>query len=151
MSAFHKTTQETGIFDNSRGDYSTAERFYDLEESQRHYQELVEENMWLKKQIDRSRPLNNTTCPQCNECTIKEREPQVQQGSDVVLWSMLERNKYLESKIDKLKGTYEKQSRTLQSIRNSDKWKNRFLCSTQGSTCYEDKYLQLLRVRSPFY
>jgi hypothetical protein len=41
MSAFHKTTQETGIFDNSKGDYSTAERFYDLEESQRHYQELV--------------------------------------------------------------------------------------------------------------
>jgi hypothetical protein len=64
---------------------------------------------------------------------------------------MLERNKYLENKIEKLKGQYEKQSRTLTSIKSSDKWKNRFVCGNQSSSCYEEKYLQLLRVRSPFY
>ena len=32
-------------------DYSTAEKFYDLEESQRKYEELIQENLWLKEQI----------------------------------------------------------------------------------------------------
>ena len=73
------------------------------------------------------------------------------QNGDIALWSMLERNKYLEGKIEKLRGQYEKQSRTINSIRGSEKWKNRFVCGGQGSSCYEDKYLQLLRVRSPFY
>lgn len=34
-----------------KGEASTAAKFYDLEESQRRYQELVEENIWLKQQI----------------------------------------------------------------------------------------------------
>lgn len=67
------------------------------------------------------------------------------------MWNMLERNKYLESKIDKLRGQYEKQAKTLTSIRSSEKWKNRFVCNNQSSACYEDKYLQLLKIRSPFY
>lgn len=64
---------------------------------------------------------------------------------------MLERNEYLENKIGRLREQYEKQTRTLHSIRNSDKWKTRFQCTAEGSDCYEDKYLQILRVRSPFY
>jgi len=86
----------------------------------------------------------------CCECAMKDTNVLPHNG-DIALWSMLERNKYLESKIEKLRGQYDKQSRTLTSIRTSDKWKNRFVCGGQGSSCYEDKYLQLLRVRSPFY
>jgi hypothetical protein len=63
----------------------------------------------------------------------------------------MERNKYLENKIDRLRGQYEKQSRVISTIKSSDKWKNRFNCSSNANSCYEDKYLQLLRVRSPFY
>ena len=133
--------------------YSTAEKFFDIEESQRRYQELVEENIWLKQQIGRSRIQEGSLCQQYRNCPdCSGGVGQGHQGqSDQVLWGMLERNKYLEDKIDKLRGQFEKQSRTISAIRGSDKWKSRFVCSPQSNSCYEDKYLQILRVRSPFY
>jgi len=51
MSTFYKGSQETGLYDNSKAEFSTAEKYYDIEESQRRYQELVDENIWLKTQI----------------------------------------------------------------------------------------------------
>ena len=152
MSTFYRQTPENTV--NTKAEMSTAERFYDLEESQRRYQELVEENMWLKQQIDRNRNQGQSTPQEHQYRSYQEysvgEEPT--SNGDMVLWSMLERNRYLEDKIGKLRGQYEKQSRTLTSIRQSDKWKNRFVCSSQNTpSCYEEKYLQLLRVRSPFY
>ena len=134
-------------------DYSTADKFYDLEESQKRYQELVEENIWLKQQVERPRHQDTSVCQHCYEFPTKEPElpTSLTQTGDIALWGMLERNKYLEGKIEKLRSQYEKQSKILTSIKTSDKWKNRFVCGGQGSNCYEDKYLQLLRVRSPFY
>lgn len=121
-----------------------------MEESQRRYQELVEENAWLKQQMDRNRPAD--TSSHCQHCSVCVREKAVgSSNGDMALWSMLERNKYLEEKIGKLRGQYEKQARTLTSIRSSEKWRNRLLCNSGSSSCYEDKYLQLLRVKSPFY
>ena len=153
MSTFYRQTPENTI--NTKAEFSTAERFYDLEDSQKRYQELVEENMWLKQQIDRNQNQGEpaSQCPQCRQHQeYSVAEPPQNGNSDMVLWSMLERNRYLEDKIGKLRGQYEKQSRTLTSIRHSDKWKNRFVCTNQnGTSCYEDKYLQLLKVRSPFY
>lgn len=116
----------------------------------------MEENIWLKQQIERSRlqPQEASSCAYCRshcDCSAQEPSPPLSHNGDIALWSMLERNKYLENKIDKLKSQYEKQSRTLNSIRSSDKWKNRFVCGNQANSCYEEKYLQLLRVRSPFY
>jgi hypothetical protein len=131
-------------------DLSTAERFYDLDESQRQYEQLLQENVWLKQQVQRSRIEEQTSnCHNCRDCSHQERE--VSSGGDIALWGVLERNKYLENKIDKLKSTFQRQSKTISSIRSSEKWKSRFQCSSHGSSCYEDKYLQLLRVRSPFY
>lgn len=58
-------------------------------------------------------------------------------NGDMALWSMLERNKYLEGKMEKVKGQYEKQARTLNNIRGSEKWKSRFVCGGEGKGCYE--------------
>lgn len=44
---------------------STAAKFHDLEESQRRYQELVEENIWLKQQIERNKQVD----PPCIHCS----------------------------------------------------------------------------------
>ena len=52
MSVFQRVTE--GENENKQ-DFSTADRFYDMEESQRRYQELVQENVWLKQQIERNR------------------------------------------------------------------------------------------------
>ena len=52
MSVFNRGSPE----EYRKGEWSTAEKFYDLEESQRRYQELLEENIWLKQQIERNRP-----------------------------------------------------------------------------------------------
>lgn len=121
-----------------------------MEESEKRYQELVDENIWLKQQIERNRPQDYSMEQPCFECSREEGQQTTQNG-DIALWGMLERNRYLETKIDKLRTQHEKQTKTLSSIRGSDKWRNRFVCGGQANSCYEDKYLQLLRVRSPFY
>lgn len=68
---------------------------------------------------------------------------------DMVLWGLMERNRYLEEKIERLRKQYEKQSRTINKIESSDKWKNKNKCGPDR--CYQQKYMQLLRVRSPFF
>jgi len=51
MSTFQRQGFESAYNDRSKGEISTAEKFYDIEESQKRYQELLEENIWLKQQI----------------------------------------------------------------------------------------------------
>jgi hypothetical protein len=93
MSVFENQPIRTTMGDKE--DMSTAAKFYDLEESQRRYQELVDENMWLKQQIERSRPVESAVrCPQCSDCA-KEKPINSNSNGDTALWSMLERNKYL--------------------------------------------------------
>jgi hypothetical protein len=55
MSTFRRQGADYYSPDRSKGEYSTAEKFYDLEDSQKRYQELLDENIWLKQQIERSR------------------------------------------------------------------------------------------------
>jgi hypothetical protein len=55
----------------------------------------------------------------------------------------------MEDKIDRLKGIYGKQFQDIHEIRNSRQWESRYDCKEDN--CYEEKYMQLLRVRSPFY
>lgn len=62
---------------------------------------------------------------------------------------LIEKNKYLEEKIDRLKSIHNKQVNDIEQIRRSRQWDSRFDC--KEDTCYEEKYMQLLRVRSPFY
>lgn len=109
--------------------------------------------MRLKQNIERSRVRDYGVCQHCSSCCECSRveAAEGQQGTDLTLWTMLERNKYLEGKIEKLRGQYEKQSRTIGEIKQSDRWQNRFVCGEQTNSCYQEKYLQLLRVRSPFY
>jgi hypothetical protein len=103
MSVFEHQPREGAR--EEKGEMSTAARFYDMEESQRRYQELVEENVWLKQQIERNKPADTSSrCPQCSDCA-KEKQPP-SQNADIALWSMLERNRFLEDKIGKLKGQY---------------------------------------------
>lgn len=107
MSVFHNQPNKS-IYYERKHEASTADKFYDLEESQRRYEELVQENIWLKQQIERNKQLEvtqPTECPDCQECSL--REPIVSKANgDIVLWNMLERNKYLENKIDRLKNQY---------------------------------------------
>lgn len=113
----------------------------------------MDENIRLKQEIERNKHVEVTEPAHCShftECSVKEPVVSSSNG-DIMLWNMLERNRYLENKIGKLKGQYEKQAKTLSSIRTSEKWRNRNQCNPQGNSCYEDKYLQLLRIRSPFY
>lgn len=156
MSALRRVGNDYGAVDRSKTEFSTAQKFYDLEESQKKYQELLQENVWLKQQIERSRvqPQDISSsgyCRNCCDCSNEMQAPELSHNGDLTLWSMMERNRYLQNKIDKLRNQYDKQSRTISSIKNSDKWRNRFVCGNQSNSCYEDKYLQLLRVRSPFY
>lgn len=151
MSVFQRQPNESSYYNKQEN--STADKYYDLEQSQRRYQELVDENIWLKQQIERGKHLEVTEpthCHHCTECSAKEPVASSSNG-DIMLWNMLQRNRYLENKIGKLRGQYEKQAKTLSSIRSSEKWRNRNQCNPQGNSCYEDKYLQLLRIRSPFY
>ncbi len=69
--------------------------------------------------------------------------------TELPLWSMMERNKYLENKMEKMRRQYEKQHNSIKNIETSSKWRNKDKC--QDGSCYHNKYLQLLRVRSPFY
>lgn len=89
MSVFQRQTNESNYYENKQ-EISTADKFYDLEESQRRYQELVEENIWLKQQIERNKQLPNTEPAQCTHCTeCSVREPASHPNGDIVLWSML--------------------------------------------------------------
>lgn len=63
------------------------------------------------------------------------------------MWSIKNRNNYLEQKINGLQKQYVKQTKTIDNIKNSEKWRNRLDC--KETTCYQDKYLKLLRVKSP--
>ena len=109
MSTFYRQTPEGHPTNYSKAELSTAERFYDLEESQKRYQDLVEENIWLKQQIDRNRNLAEHSLPSpqhrhYQEYSVEEMHPEGR--NDGVLWGMLERNRYLEDKIGKLRGQY---------------------------------------------
>ena len=89
MNTFQRQTPDATT---NKAEISTAERFYDLEESQKRYQELFEENMWLKQQIDRNRNISSPSIqtPQCyhhEEYSLEQ--PQHSGSGDMVLWGML--------------------------------------------------------------
>jgi hypothetical protein len=67
----------------------------------------------------------------------------------MILWGLMERNRYLEEKVDKRKNQHEKQTQTIRTIRQSDRWQSRNMCGPDQ--CYQKKYMRLLRVRSPFF
>lgn len=67
MSVFQKDLQETGLYNSRPADNSYAEPSFDLEESQRRYQDLVRENAWLKQQINRNQG-DAPFCPKCKVC-----------------------------------------------------------------------------------
>lgn len=70
MSTLRQHGIDYGSPNRSKAEFSTAEKFYNLEESQKHYQELLEENIWLKQHIERNRfqPQNSVSCPYCRSC-----------------------------------------------------------------------------------
>jgi hypothetical protein len=69
--------------------------------------------------------------------------------SDIILDGMIERNRYLEGKIINLRKQLTKQTNSIRKIENSEEWQSRHLCVP--GKCYHQKYMQLLRVRSPFF
>ena len=131
----------------SREQLSTADKFYDLEASEKQYQELVSENIWLRQQMGHSRM---TEAPQqhCHQCSCEEQTyPDVNTHA---VRHMLDRNQYLQEKIEKLKHQYSKQNHSISAIKSSQKWRSRFECNNSNrGNCYESKYMQLLRVKSP--
>lgn len=70
---------------------NTADRMYSVEESQRKYEELVQENLWLKDQIDRKRtgqPID------INPVYYREVQRGIPVGgdrtkNDMILWGMI--------------------------------------------------------------
>lgn len=50
MSYYRRQISPDREFKDSQ-EYSTAEKYYDVEESQRRYEDLIQENLWLKDQI----------------------------------------------------------------------------------------------------
>ena len=78
----------------------------------------------------------------------------------MVMWQMIERNKFLEDKLGKLRRQQQKQHSAIEKIENSEEGRGRLghCCShcrqthCQGNDkCHFDRYVQLLRVRSPFF
>ena len=68
---------------------------------------------------------------------------------EMPLLCKIERMKYLERKMEKVKEQYQKQQNAISKIQTSSHWRTKDDCDKQS--CYHRKYMQLLRVKSPYY
>lgn len=95
MNTFQKDLHQTGLFYNSNyNDNSTTDRFRHVEETERRYQNLLEENVRLKQDLNTTRNRSfSAACPNCKvNLDYAPRDNSPQRANDVIVWSMVRRN-----------------------------------------------------------
>jgi hypothetical protein len=69
--------------------------------------------------------------------------------ADQMMRSLMERNQFLRNKVGKLREQKQRQTEQIGNIVKSEEWLMRHPCGVEQ--CCHNKYLQLLRVKSPFF